>query len=150
MLATNSRQHAGKHLESFPQFYATTVKSITSGLILSDRGQSDRAGGRVGFLNPTGLFRGRGYRCGLYTLREQVVPRGGGCGRQIESQYKLLRNFPGVPVGKAVLPLQGMPVYPWLGNQDHARCAVWSKINKQIIIIIIIKQHLPMDRLPQV
>lgn len=109
-----------------------------------------RAGGRVGFLNPTGLFRGRGYRCGLYTLREQVVPRGGGCGRQIESQYKLLRNFPGVPVGKAVLPLQGMPVYPWLGNQDHARCAVWSKINKQIIIIIIIKQHLPMDRLPQV
>lgn len=41
VLATNPRQHAGKRLESFPQFYATTVKSITSGLILSDRGQSD-------------------------------------------------------------------------------------------------------------
>lgn len=80
-----------------------------------------RAGGRVGFLNPTGLFRGRGYRCGLYTLREQVVPRRGGCGRQIESQYKLLQNFPGVPVGKAVLPLQGMPVYPWWGTKiTHA------------------------------
>ena len=40
MLATNSRQHAGKHLETFPQFYATTIKSTASGLILLDRGQT--------------------------------------------------------------------------------------------------------------
>lgn len=33
MLVTNSRQKSGKHLETFIQFYATTIKSMTNELL---------------------------------------------------------------------------------------------------------------------
>ena len=75
-----------------------------------------RAGGRLGFLNPTELL-------GAESLGSVCAPSGNrwfpgeeAVGGKLSLNINSYWNFPGGPVAKTVLPLQGMPVYPWLGN----------------------------------